>query len=77
MEFVVDQVDVDLAGVAGLGARSRDAVACQRVDQAGFADVGAADEGDLGQWVEQNLILANQALEEFRGFNSHAVNASR
>lgn len=45
---VIDEVDVDLARMARLGTGAGDAMARERVNQAGFTNVRAANEGDLG-----------------------------
>lgn len=55
---VIDQEDIYLLGASRLRARVRDGGVGECVNKTRFADVGASDEGYLGDAVGQNLVVA-------------------
>ena len=60
--------EVELLGAARRSGDAGQALAPgQRVDEAGFADVGAAGEGDLGQACVRHLLRGGGAGDEFTG----------
>ncbi len=63
----LDPVEVRQPGLAGRGARAREAPADERVDQARFTDIRAADHGQLGQVFPRKPRRVRRAGDEGRG----------
>ena len=63
---VIDYKVVNQLGLAGSGGRhSQATVAAEHVDQAGFADVGAPDEGEFGEPPGGFSLHPGTAHDEF------------
>ena len=62
-----DPVDVGEPRLAGSGARSRDTLADQRIDQARFADVRPPDDRDFRQAILRKVARGGGTRDEFSG----------
>jgi len=70
--LVPDAIHIRVPRLAWQPARARDALSGERVDQARFADIRAADEGDFRKPVARESGRADGACHEL-GFDAQGV----
>lgn len=68
----VDQEEINLCSLTRLVANARHPrLPCQGVQNTRLTDVGAADEGDGGNALGENVITPSNTFYKFRGFYVH------